>query len=354
MITTRELAELAGVSQSTVSRCLNDRPEISADTKERVRALAKEHGYILQKRHKKTICSASRRAIGILTMRSIFRDDQFINQLLCALSAVISSENYYVLQLMDFYGSSGVEQLRTLLDLRLVDGFIIINRQYDEAIDKYFQEIHIPHVYLVYYLRDTSRQANIIDTDNFTGGYLATKHLLELGHREIATITMPWDEYTERTNGYRAALEEAGIPFNTDRVLRAQTDYASCYQAVTRKSALFQQVTGLFVQMDVGAAGACNALHESGYRVPDDVSVVGLDGLDIGILCHPALTSVRQPFEDLAQNAFDRLMQIIHPSPNFSGGKILLRPKLVIRESTCPARKTPPGGAAQEPERPPA
>mgnify|MGYP001098964560 FL=1 len=80
MITTRKLAELAGVSQSTVSRSLNDRPEISAETKERVRALAKEHGYIPQRRQKKTIYSSSRRAIGILMMRSIFRDDQFINQ----------------------------------------------------------------------------------------------------------------------------------------------------------------------------------------------------------------------------------------------------------------------------------
>lgn len=339
MITTRKLAELAGVSQSTVSRCLNDRPEISAETKERVRALAKEHGYILQKRQKKTICSASRRAIGILMMRNIFRDDQFINQLLCSLSAAISSENYYVLQLMDFYGSSGVEQLKSLLDLSLVDGFIIINRQYDEAIDRYFQEIHIPHVYLIYYLRGTGKQMNIIDTDNFTGGYLATKHLLDLGHREIATITMPWDEYTERTNGYRAALEEAGIPFDTDRVLRAQTDYASCHQLVLHKMDLFQKVTGLFVQMDVGAAAACNALSESGHCVPDDVSVIGLDGLDIGVLCRPALTSVRQPFEDLAQNAFDRLMQIIHQSQNSLGGKIFLRPELIVRQSTGPVRK---------------
>lgn len=342
MITTRKLAELAGVSQSTVSRCLNDRPEISAETKERIRALAKEHGYILQKRHKKNIYSASRRAIGILMMRSIFRDDQFINQLLCALSAVIARENYYVLQLLDFYGSSGVEQLKSLLDLSLVDGFIIINRQYDEAIDRYFQEIHIPHVYLIYYLRGTSKQMNIIDTDNFTAGYLATKHLLDLGHREIATITMPWDEYTERTNGYRAALKEAGIPFDTDRVLRAQTDYESCYQVVLHKAEMFQKVTGLFVQMDVGAAGACNALHDAGYRVPKDVSVIGLDGLDIGILCHPALTSVRQPFEDLAQNAFDRLMQIIQASPNSSGGKVFLRPELIVRQSTCPARRTTP------------
>lgn len=344
MITTRKLAELAGVSQSTVSRSLNDRPEISAETKERVRALAKEHGYIPQKRQKKTIYSPSRRAIGILMMRSIFRDDQFINQLLCALSAVISSENYYVLQLLDFYGTSGVEQLKSLLDLSLVDGFIIINRQYDEAIDQYFQKIHIPHVYLIYYLRGVSKQKNIVDTDNFTAGYLAAKHLLELGHREIATVTMRWEEYTERTNGYRAALEEAGIPFDTDRVLHAQTDYESCYQLILRKAELFRTVTGLFVQMDVGAAGACNALSVLGCRVPEDVSVVSVDGLDVGILCRPALTSVRQPFEDLAKNAFDRLMQTISQPRNSQGGKIFLRPELIVRQSTGPVRTDAPAG----------
>ncbi len=97
--------------------------------------------------------------------------------------------------------TSGVEQLKSLLDLSLVDGFIIINRQYDETIDQYFQKIHIPHVYLIYYLRGVSKQKNIVDTDNFAAGYLAAKHLLELGHREIATVTMRWEEYTERTNG---------------------------------------------------------------------------------------------------------------------------------------------------------
>lgn len=338
MISTRKLAELAGVSQSTVSRSLNDRPEISPDTKERIRALARENGYVVRKKAKKTVCSPKRKAIGVLMMRNMFFADLFINQLVCILNSIIEEENYYAMPLLDFCGYAGVEKLRDLLSLGLIEGFIIINREYDAVIDQYFNEIGIPHVYLIYHLRQSTKQANVIDTDNFTGGYLATRHLIDLGHRRIATLTATLDEFVDRTNGYREALREANIPFDADLVFGfdGEPDYETSYRIIEDHLDVFRDATALFAQYDVGAISSMGALADYGYRIPEDISVIGLDGLDIGAMYRPQLTSVRQPFQDLARQAIDRLLQIINlPSSHIVQGKMYLRPELVQRHSTA-------------------
>lgn len=338
MISTRKLAELAGVSQSTVSRCLNDRPEISPDTKERVRALAREHGYIVKRKSQKTLCTASRKAIGVLMMRHMFFDDLFINQLVCELNSIIENENYYVIPLLDFYGSEGVDKLRDLLALRLIEGFIIINRKYDEAIDQYFNQIGIPHIYLIYHLRNSTKQAYIVDTDNFAGGYIAAAHLLGLGHRRIATLTTPLDEFRDRTDGYREALREAGVSFDAGLLITAQADYHSSYEIISDRIDTLAGATALFAQFDIGAIAAMNALVDHGIRVPEDLSVIGLDGLDIGAMHRPALTSVRQPFRELARKAVRRLLKIVSTPRAETEGKVYLRPELVVRSSTAPPR----------------
>lgn len=343
MISTRKLAELAGVSQSTVSRSLNDSHEVSAETKERVRALARQHGYIVSRGQSKTLCTPARKVIGVLIMRHKFFEDLFLNQVLCELYSIIENENYYAMPLLDFYGVNGTERLRDLLPLGVLEGLIIINRKYDEVLDEYLNSIGLPHVYLIYHLRKTAKQTHILDTDNFAGGYLATKHLIDLGHRRIATITSPLDEYSDRTEGYKAALSENGIKYDPGLVLLASgVNYQGYYESMRMKTDLFREATALFSQFDIGAFGAINALAEAGYRVPEDVSVIGLDGLEIGAMFRPALTTVKQPYHDLAAQTVERLIQLTN-TPNLRAeSKIYLRPELVLRASTLPLAKTTP------------
>lgn len=342
MISTRKLAELAGVSQSTISRCLNDSHQISFETKERIRTLARENGYIIKKKHTKTICSSSRKVIGVLVMRHGFFEDLFLNQVLCELYSIIENENYYAMPLLDFYGVNGTERLHDLLSLGIFEGLIIINRKYDEVIDQYLSSIGLPHVYLIYHLRKTAKQSHIIDTDNFAGGYLATKHLIDLGHRRIATITSPLDEYSDRTAGYKAALNEANIKYDSELVFLAGVNYQSYYDIIRLKTDVFQDTTALFSQFDIGAFGAITALTDAGYHVPDDVSVIGFDGLDVGTMFRPTLTTIKQPYHDLAMQTVERLIQLSN-TPNFrADGKVYLRPELVLRESTLPFEKTSP------------
>lgn len=340
MITTRKLAELAGVSQTTISRCLNDSHEVSVETKERVRALAREHGYIIRQKATKTLCTSARKVIGVLFMRNEFFKDLFLNQVLCELYSIIENENYYAMPLLDYYGVNGTERLRDLLSLGNLEGLIIINRKYDEVLDQYLSSIGLPHVYLIYHLRKTAKQSHIIDTDNFAGGYLATRHLLELGHRKIATITSPLDEYSDRTEGYKMALNEYGVPYDAELVFSAGISYQSYYEITRLKSDRFQEITALFGQFDVGAFGAINALSDMGYQVPKDVSVIGFDGLDAGTMCRPTLSTIKQPYSDLAIQTVERLIQLANRPNLRTESKVYLRPELIIRESTISLEET--------------
>ncbi len=342
MISTRELAKLAGVSQSTVSRCLNDSPEISFETKERVRKLAREHGYVIKKSKTKTTCSSERKVIGVLLMRHEFFEDLFVNQVMCELYSIIDNENYNTMPLLDFYGINGVERLRDLLSLGIFQGLIILNRKYDETIDEYLSDIGLPHVYLIYHQRKSVKQPYIIDTDQFEGGYMATKHLLDLGHRRIATITSPLDEYSDRTDGYRAALSDAHIPYDPELVFSADVNYRSYYDVIRLRSDIFQSVTAVFAQFDVGACGVVNALFDAGYQVPQDVSVVGFDGLEVSTMSRPALTTVQQPYHLLALRAVEALLEQTQTPQEQSMSKVYLRPELVVRDSTIPLSETTP------------
>lgn len=336
MISTRELAVLAGVSQSTVSRCLNDHPAISAETKERVRTLAREKGYILQHKNKKVLFSAERKAIGILLTGQPFFEDLFINHMMSTLYQVICSENYYAMPLPDYTSENdGVERLRDLVKLDIIKGFIIVNRKYDEKIHSYLDELGIPHVYLLHCSRHSFKSINVVDTDNYCGGYLGTRHLLMHGHREIVSLSCPWREFEDRTDGYIKALREFGVVANPEYVLCGDCTYEDGYSLVAENIRLFSRATAIYAQSDLMAFGAVNALKDRDFRVPYDVSVIGSDGYDLGIMCRPQLDSVAHPVKELAEEAVRQVLELSGNIGKRMPRQTILQPYIIHRGSVC-------------------
>ena len=334
MISTRELAKIAGVSQATVSRSLNDHPAISAETKERIRSLAKEYGYIQQRKSRKTLLTTQRRAIGILVMNQPFFKDLFINHMMNLLNTIISKENYYAIPLLDFTVQSGaVNKIKDLLKTGLIAGFIIINREYDAQLDAYLNKIGLPHVYLLHCARDSFQSINIIDADNYYGGYLGTRYLIRYGHRNIVTIAAPWREYEDRTDGYHKALREYGIQPDERNILCCNSNYDDGYQIITDHIELFPTATAVYAQNDLLAFGAINALKDAGFRVPEDISVVGNDGYDLGVMCRPKIDSVAHPTEELARLSVSRLLEISDSSGKHIPRQIILQPYMISRGS---------------------
>lgn len=334
MITTNELAKLAGVSQSTVSRCLNDHPSISFETKERVKKLAMQYGYVEQKKGRKTILSKVHRVIGILVEDQPFFDDLFINYVIHSLTSKASDKNYYTVRLpISSHQEGNMEKLQEFLKANLIDGFIIMHRHYDVAIHNYLTELGIPHVYLLHCSRNFFEVVDMVDTDNYMGGYLGTQYLIEHGHRKIVTFTCPWREFEDRTNGYLHALETHEINKNENYILTGECTYQSAYRLVSEHISLFSEATAVFAQSDILALGVMHALQKHGFRVPEDISIVGSDGYELGAIATPQFDSVSHPISDLTKLTISRLMEMINSSRPQTPRQIILKPYIVTRSS---------------------
>lgn len=341
MISTSELAKLAGVSQSTISRCLNDHPSISYKTKERVQKLALQYGYVEQKRGRKTLFSGEHKVIGILVEDRPFFDDLFINYTIGKLISVASQKNYYTIRLPISSREEGsMERLREFLRLNLIDGFIIMHRHFDDKIHEYLHEIGIPHVYLLHCSRNSFEAVDMIDTDNYAGGYLGTKHLIEKGHQNIITLTCPWREFEDRTKGYLHALEEARITPNPDFVLMGECSYQSAYDITCKNLDLYKKASAIYVQSDIMTTGVINALQHHGIRIPEDISVIGSDGYDLGIVSNPQFDSVAHPISELADLAISHLIENMGRTHKQSPRQIILRPYIVERSSVKRIKKS--------------
>ncbi len=334
LISTRELAELAGVSQSTISRCLNDHPSISFETKEKVRKLAMKYGYAEHKRGRKVLLSGKRKTIGILFTDNPFFDDLFINYTINLLMRKAADKNYYTIPLsLSTSEDGGMEKLRELIRLNIVDGFVILQREFDDELHEYFSEIGMPHIYLLHCSRNSFEAVDIVDSDNYAGGYLGTKHLISKGHKNILTLTCAWREFEDRTNGYRQALAENGLPLRDDFILTSGCNYQSAYNTVINNLNLFSQATAVYVQSDIMTAGVINALQNSGLKIPQDISVVGSDGYDLGTMYCPQFDSVAHPLSDLVKLTISRLVEIIGRTRPQTPQQITLRPYVIERAS---------------------
>lgn len=334
MITTTELAKLAGVSQSTISRCLNNHPSISFETKERVQKLALQYGYVEQKRGKKTFFSGEHKVIGILVEDRPFFDDLFINYTISKLISKASKKNYYTIRLpISSQEPGSMERLKEFLRLNLIDGFIIMHRRFDEEMHEYLSKLGIPHVYLLHCSRNSFEAVDMIDTDNYAGGYLGTKHLIDQGHRNIITLTCPWREFEDRTNGYLHALEETGIEVNRKFVLMGECSYQNAYDLTCKNLDLFREASAIYVQSDIMTTGVVNALQHHNIRIPEDISVVGTDGYELGVVSNPQFDSVAHPISELADLSILRLIENMGRTKPQSPRQIILRPYIVERSS---------------------
>lgn len=192
-----------------------------------------------------------------------------------------------------------------------------------------------PIVIIGRHIQELAEQCVFVD--NLHGGYIATKHLLEMGHERIAHITgnMAMKDGRDRLDGYKNALREAGIEFDPALIVEGEFVEAGGYRGMQRLLRRGVEFTGVFASNDQSAAGALLALKEAGLKVPDEVSVVGYDDILLARYVSPALTTVGQPFVEMGKSAARLALNAIGiKSPT----RIVSRfePRLVIRESVAP------------------
>ena len=329
-LTIRQIAKLAGVSRSTVSRVINDYPNVSPETREQVRKVVTETGF-----HPDPIARSlsSRRAgiIGLvipLAIQSLF-EDPFFPRLMQGISKGCNSHDYTLSLFLLHTLEEEARLYPRISRSQLLDGVIVTATQGGDPLILQLLANQIP---FVVHGRHEDPRVSFVEVDNVTGAYTATTHLIRLGRRRIALITGPSGSLAaeDRKRGYLNALQERRVRVDESLIIRGDFTETSGYEEMKRL--LPHEPDAVFVASDSMALGALRALREAGKRVPDEVAVVGFDDIPQAATANPSLTTVRQPIQQTGVLAVEMLIDILE-----NGGdpprRIILPTELVIRSS---------------------
>ena len=331
--TIKDIARLARVSHTTVSRALNDRPRVSRKTRERIRAIATKVNYqpnvaarSLKIRRTKTL------GLVITTIMNPFYPElaqgientareMGYNIILCSTNYDISLERQHI-DVLRGKGVDGIIFTSTHLHDPNVQGLInekfpiiLVNRKiYDESV---------------------AHRVDYVVVDNVHGGFIAIEHLIRLGHRRIGIISglSQSSASVERLEGVRRALTENGLNFEPDLVFEGDFLKASGMSAARRFSSMTHRPTAVFAVNDYMALGAMEGFIEEGFRIPHDMALVGFNDIEISRMRNIELTTIGQKTYEMGAIAVKALVEKIEGEARGVVKQIILEPELVIRKS---------------------
>lgn len=319
-----DIARLAGVSVATVSRVANGQADVSDETRERVRRVMNEHGYRVPQRR-----VADKRVVSV-NVPAV--EAQYFASILGGISEALDAAGIDLV----LHPSHSRDSLAERLAPGSADGAILVLPPEPLETLQGLQQTSIPFAVID---PRVAVDAGIpcVAAANAAGAGAATEHLLDLDHRRIGLITGPrgWAATEERRTGVLAALSEAALLHEPELEASGTWTVDDGYQAALKLLAQNPRPTAIFAFNDEMAIGALRAAVERGFRVPDDLSIVGFDGVDRAELVTPALTTVRQPLAEMGRVAVSLLLRLLERH-RLEALRIELATKLVIRASTAP------------------
>jgi LacI family transcriptional regulator len=331
-VTIGEIAKIAGVSKTTVSRVLNNKPDVDPVTREKILGLIAEYDF-QPNAFAVAISQQKSRHIGLLIPHEaeyVF-SNTFYTEVMRGVSTEVDAKDYYLVMCY----AHEINYLDIYRQKR-VDGFVLLSPgSFHHHIIQSLNASEVPFVSTA----KVSDEENMVyvDVDNLYGARLMMEHLVSLGHRRIAYIGKPTLQSSiDRLNGYRSVLQENGIPEDPSLEMVVDTSSAESGRNFTLEL-LHREVrpTAIFLANDVMAFGALQAIQEFGLRIPLDISVGGYDDIPFAKFVHPALTTVHQPSFEKGVHAARLLIQQLESK--IQPQTMLLPVELVVRGSTGPA-----------------
>jgi alanine racemase len=332
--TSRDIADIAGVSQATVSRALRNSPLVRKETRDRIQAIARELNYFV-----------NRNAAGLRTHQSntlallLFDDasdtdtrmNLFLMSLLNNIVRIAARLGYDVLVSLQQLSDDWHIQYKAS---NRADGLILLGYgDYMEYREKLVALADANTRFMIWGPLVKDFPGHTFGCDNENGGFLATRHLIDIGRRNIAFIgskSRRSPEHGARHAGYRRAQREADVECNERLRFAADNSEHQGYQAVMQLLDSGETFDAIFAGTDLIAIGAMRALQDSGRRVPDDVSVVGFDDMPLAAYVSPGLTTVQQNAKLGAEGLVNGIVGLIKGEPVES---TLMAPRLIVRQS---------------------
>ncbi|MEO6889621.1 MAG: LacI family DNA-binding transcriptional regulator [Ktedonobacteraceae bacterium] len=316
-LTIRDIARLAGVSKSTVSRVLNAHPKVDRETRERILTVMQEHGFI-PNAAATGLAKGHSRLIGLLVPALTW---ELVTDVLQGVAAIVEDTHYEII----LYSASPEKDFSQVIDRMLATNMAVgilalLHRQSPQHLVELhgqgFPVVLINHI-------ATRVELPQVGIDNAAATYTAIRHLLDLGHRRIGFIRgLPELQCThDRYQGYCQALSDAGIPLDATLVLEGTYECEGGYQGALTFFALSEPPSAIFASNDLTAYGVLQAADELGVHIPQDVALVGFDDIPPSAHVQPALTTVHQPFKEMGRSAAQLLLTLINQRASLSAGQ---------------------------------
>lgn len=334
--TIKDIAQKAGVSVTTVSRVLNKRPDVNQATREKVERVMEECHFVGNANARGLKQTDSENVAIILRGR----ENPFLNSLA---EAVLLYTHDHEASFLVEYVDETADEFQTAVRLhheKRVTGCIFLGGRIDERA-RVLEGIDMPMVFATISAEKANLpRAGSVFIDNRMMGRLAMQTLIDAGHTKIAIFggaRQSDDGFGQRYQGAMEALEKAGIPFDGERYVDTRFSLRGAYDTARGFFAMKPDTTAVFAMSDTVAMGVIRALADIGRRVPQDVSVVGYDGIEMGKYFLPRLTTVEQPINDIARESVAMLMGMLEKGEE--PRHVVVPASLIERESVGPANK---------------
>ena len=328
MASLKDVSKAAGVSPSTVSRVITGSRPVDEETRERVMKAIRTLDYrpnLLAR----GLRNKSRKSIGLM-VPSILHET-FANFIYFVEEACVSSGFTMLLGNTQANAEAEERVLKNFIGMN-VDGVIVSQVSDESSVVKSLNRLGIPVVGIDRAPDD--EEADRVVVFNREAGEIAARYLYSMGHRQIACISGPETVSLsrERLEGFRSVLAEKGV--DVQYVSGPDFEFETGIAMVRKLFGQGYEFTAIWAQSDLLAIGAMQELARLGTRIPEDVSIMGMDGIQLGEMVRPTLTTIRQPFREICQHAVRLLLERIehgHTKPT----RIVVRPELIVRDSVC-------------------
>jgi len=327
--TIEHIAQLAKVSKATVSRVLNNSPKVTEKTREKIMKVIKESGYYPSAMARRLTTNKAE-TIGLIipSPQDKTFGNPFYTEILRGFTHQAKIEGY---DLLLFINEHKFNYSRLFYDRR-VDGLLLIGvKRNDKGITQ-LSKNKFPYILTG---KVDYKDANYVDANNKGGAYQAVSHLTNLGHKRIAYIGGSFEFVfnQERFEGYLSALRDHNLEYGKELTMESISTQESGYEAMRKILKSSSIPTAVFAANDLDAIGAMKAIKEKGLKIPEDISLVGFDDIQLASYIEPSLTTVRQPIFKMGTTAISLLVQLIEGKEK-KHPKVELPTQLIIRKSS--------------------
>lgn len=342
----KAVARRAGVSTATVSRTINGSDKVTPKTAERVRR-AVEALQFYPDTNARSLGSGRSSLYGLIISDIT---NPFFPELVKSFEDIAVEHGQEVLVANTNYDPARMEGCVTRMMQRKVDGVAIMTSEMEDRLIKVFSHRNIPMVFMD--VGQLGPGISRVRVDHAAGVTMAMEHLIGLGHRKIAFISGPLDLFSARTRfqAFLQTLEVHGLKRDPSLIQEANHRADGGHAAMLRILNSGAKPTAVVASNDLTAIGAMGAIHERGLRIPEDISIVGYDDIQLSAYTQPSLTTLRLPRIEIATAAFRALYNLLQPKTKKSppGEDYDIQPTLILRQSTGPAAKATPKQARKE------